>query len=205
MMGGSSRINRLSTNRYNSCEPFMTFTETVLIAFWALRANKLRSGLTILGLIVGVAAVVCMVAIGAGARAQIDQHIAALGANLLFVLPGSASTGGAQLSTSVHTLNEDDAVAIRRELNDAQVVAPLIASTEQVIAGNRNWSAIVVGNNSEYLIAREWQLAAGRQFNSAEIESGAKVAVLGKLVAEKLFGARDPIGANVRIANVPVT
>src|SRR5215217_4390820 len=133
MMGGFWRTHRLIMSRQYRREGFMTFTETVLIAFWALRANKLRSGLTILGVIVGVAAVVCMVAIGAGARAQIDRHIEALGANLLFVLPGSASSGGAQLSTSVHTLSEDDAAAIGHELSDVQVVAPLIASTGQVI------------------------------------------------------------------------
>src|SRR5436190_4725105 len=183
----------------------MPITETLVIALWALRANKLRSGLTILGVISGVAAVVCMMAIGAGARAQIDRHIEALGANLLFVLPGAVSSGGAQLSASVHTLSEDDAAALQRELPDVEVVAPLIASTEQVIAGNRNWSAVVIGNNSEYLIAREWALARGRPFSTGEIESGAKVAILGKLVAEKLFGYTDPVGASIRIANLPVT
>jgi putative ABC transport system permease protein len=183
----------------------MPITETLVIALWALRANKLRSGLTILGVIIGVAAVVCMMAIGAGARGQIDKQIEGLGANLLFVLPGAVSSGGAQLSTSVHTLSEDDAAALQRELADVEVVAPLIASTEQVIAGNRNWSAVVIGNNSEYLIAREWALARGRPFSSGEIEAGAKVAILGKLVAEKLFGETNPVGATIRIANVPVT
>ncbi|MGE5269800.1 MAG: ABC transporter permease [Thiohalocapsa sp.] len=183
----------------------MSGLDSVLIAFGALRTNKLRSALTILGIIVGVAAVVCMVAIGAGARARITDNIQTLGANLLYVIPGAARSGGVRLASANNGLSEDDAEAIQREVPGVQLVTPLVARGAQAIAGNRNWAVSVVGNNGDYLLARDWPLLAGRAFRDDEVDSGAKVAILGKLVAEKLFESGDPIGATLRIRNVPLT
>lgn len=183
----------------------MGIADCILIAFGTLRSNKLRSALTILGIIVGVAAVVCMVAVSAGAQARITDNIQTLGARLLYVLPGAAQSGGVQLAASTHTLSEDDAEAIGHEVPGVQVVAPLVAQVAQVIVGDRNWAATVIGNNGDYLLAREWPLATGRSFSTAETDGSAKVAILGKLVAEKLFGTGAPIAATVRIQNVPLT
>ena len=184
----------------------MSFVEALQIAFQALRANKTRSLLTMLGIIVGVAAVVCMVAVGEGARAQVAEKIRQLGTNLLFVTPGAADKGGARLAAgTLHNLTEDDAAAIRRELPEVLIAAPIISDSAQVVAGNRNWSTTVVGNNSDYLIAREWPLIAGRMFNSEEIEGAAKVAIVGQDVAEKLFGSTPAVGESFRIGNVPFT
>jgi putative ABC transport system permease protein len=182
----------------------MSFLESLHIAIRALRANKTRSFLTMLGIIVGVAAVVCMVAVGAGARAQVSEKIRQLGTNLLFVVPGAADSGGARLASGTrHTLTEDDTAAIRRELADVLIAAPLVSRVAQVIAGNRNWSTTIVGNNSDYLVAREWPLVAGRMFNAGEIDGAAKVAIIGQVVAEKLFGGTPADGETFRIGSVP--
>jgi putative ABC transport system permease protein len=184
----------------------MNALESLHIAVRALRANKTRSALTMLGIIVGVVAVVCMVAVGAGARTQVTEQIRKLGTNLLFVTPGAAQSGGAQLASGTrHTLTEDDAEAIRRELADVLIAAPLVSQAGQVIAGNRNWSTTVVGNNSDYLVAREWPLIAGRTFNAEEIDGGAKVALIGQMVMTKLFDGAPAVGEAFRIGNVPFT
>jgi putative ABC transport system permease protein len=184
----------------------MNFLESLYIAARALRANMTRSFLTMLGIIVGVAAVVCMMAVGAGARAQVSEKIRQLGSNLLFVVPGAADSGGARLASGTrHTLTEDDAAAIRRELADVLIAAPLVSRAAQVIAGNRNWSTTVVGNNSDYLVAREWPLVVGRMFTAGEIDGAAKVAVIGQVVAEKLFGGPTADGETFRIGSVPFT
>src|ERR1700751_5824914 len=127
------------------------------IAARALRVNKLRSALTVLGIIVGVAAVVCMVSVGAGAQAEVSEKIRTLGANLLLVMPGARSSGGARLESGTqNTLTEEDAAAIRRQLPDVQVAAPLLSRTAHVVAGDRNWATLVAGINTDYLVAREW-------------------------------------------------
>lgn len=183
----------------------MSVTDSIRVALAALQANKSRSALTVLGIIVGVAAVVCMVAVGAGAQARITDNIQALGSDLLYVIPGPAQEGGTQLATSTYTLTEDDAEALRKQITGVQVVAPLVAQAGQLIAGNRNWAATVIGNDGEYLLAREWRLAAGRSFRGDETENAAKVVILGKLVAQKLFGSENAIGASVRLQSVPLT
>jgi putative ABC transport system permease protein len=171
----------------------------------ALRVNMLRSALTMLGIVVGVAAVVCMVSVGAGARAEVSERIRTLGANLLLVMPGALGSGGARLESGTQpTLTEEDAAAIRRE-PDVQVAAPLLSHPMPLIAGNRNWTALVAGINSDYLVAREWQLAAGRTFTGGEIGSGAKVALVGSIIVEELFEGHSGVGETFRIANVPFT
>src|SRR6516164_6314568 len=153
----------------------MSPVEDLRIAARALRANKLRSALTALGIIVGVAAVVCMAAVGAGAQADVSEKIRTLGANLLLVTPGAQNSGGARLESGTQpTLTEEDSAAIRRELADVHVAAPLLSHSMPLVAGNRNWMTLVAGINTDFLVAREWQMAAGRSFTSAEMGSAAK-------------------------------
>jgi putative ABC transport system permease protein len=183
----------------------MNAMESLRLAMRALRVNKLRSALTMLGIVVGVAAVVCMVSVGAGARAEVSERIRTLGANLLLVMPGALGSGGARLESGTQpTLTEEDAAAIRRELS-VQVAAPLLSHSMPLIAGNRNWTSLVAGINPDYLVAREWQLAAGRAFTTSEIGSGAKVAIVGSIIVEELFDGHTGIGETFRIANVPFT
>jgi putative ABC transport system permease protein len=184
----------------------MSFLESLIIGLQALRTNKMRSLLTVLGIIIGVAAVVCMVAVGSGAREEVSEKIRTLGANLLLIRPGTQSSGGARLESGTRpTLTEDDAAAIRHELHEAQAVAPLLSRSMQVIAGNKNWATLVAGINGEYLVAREWHIASGRSFTANELESGAKVAVVGSVLVDELFPGSTGVGETLRIGNVPFT
>src|SRR5690242_7610545 len=176
------------------------------IATRALRANKLRSALTVLGIVVGVAAVVCMVSVGAGAQADVSEKIRTLGANLLLVIPGARNSGAARLESGTQpTLTEEDAAAIRRQLVDVQVAAPLLSRSMPLVAGNKNWMTLVAGINADYLVAREWQVVNGRSFTGDEITAGAKVAIVGTVVAEELFGGRAAVRETFRIGSVPFT
>jgi len=184
----------------------MSPLESLRIATRALRVNKLRSALTVLGIVVGVAAVVCMVSVGAGAQAEVSEKIRTLGANLLLVMPGARNSGGARLESGTQpTLTEEDAAAIRRELVDAQVATPLLSRSMPLVAANKNWVTLVAGINADYLVAREWQVADGRSFTGDEIASGAKVAIVGSVIIEELFDERSGIGETFRIGNVPFT
>lgn len=179
---------------------------SVQIAARALRVNKLRSALTVLGIVVGVAAVVCMVSVGLGAQAEVSEKIRTLGANLLLVMPGALNSGGARLESGTQpTLTEEDAGAIRGEVVDVQVAAPLLSRSMPLVAGNRNWRTLVAGINTDYLVAREWQMAGGRSFTSTEIGSAAKVAIVGTVIVAALFEGRAAIGETFRIGNVPFT
>jgi putative ABC transport system permease protein len=184
----------------------MSPLESLQIATRALRVNKLRSALTVLGIVVGVAAVVCMVSVGAGAQAEVSEKIRTLGANLLLVMPGARNSGGARLESGTQpTLTEEDAAAIRRELVDVQVAAPLLSRSMPLVAANKNWVTLVAGINGDYLVAREWQIANGRSFTGDEIASGAKVAIVGSVIVEELFDGRAGIGETFRIGSVPFT
>ncbi len=184
----------------------MSPLESLRIAMRALRVNKLRSALTVLGIVVGVAAVVCMVSVGAGAQAEVSEKIRTLGANLLLVMPGARNSGGARLESGTQpTLTEEDAVAIRRELVDAQVAAPLLSRSMPLVAANKNWVTLVAGINGDYLVAREWQVANGRSFTGDEIASGAKVSIVGSVIVEELFDGRAGVGETFRIGSVPFT
>jgi putative ABC transport system permease protein len=178
--------------------------QTSLIALRALRRNKLRSGLTALGIIIGVASVVAMVALGKGAQSRIEGQVAALGQNLLVVFAGSSRTGGVNSglgSASVITL--EDADALSREVPQVAFVSPEVMSTAQAIANGRNWSTSVVGESADYLTIRDWTLESGSMFSERELRAAAKVAVLGSKTAKELFGPLDPIGQIVRIKNIP--
>ncbi len=184
----------------------MNLGVTFKIAVRALRVNKMRSALTMLGIIIGVSAVIAMVAIGAGASARIAEQIQSIGSNLIIVLSGSTTSGGIRLgSGSALTLTEDDAWAIAKEIPAVEVAAPTMRGTAQVVYGNQNWSTVIQGGTPEYLVVREWPLDYGRSFTSQDVTGAAKVALLGQTVAETLFGDADPLGQIIRIKNVPFT
>ncbi len=184
----------------------MTYLESIRIAIRALHTNGLRSLLTMLGIIIGVASVITMVAVGQGAHTRVAEQIRTLGANLLMVVPGAAREGGARLKLgSRHTLTEADAAAIRQEVPVVDVAAPTVRGAAQVVHGNRNWNTVVYGTEPDYFIAREWPVASGRRFTRRDMNASAKVAVLGASVAKALFGEADPLGRLIRIADVPIT
>jgi putative ABC transport system permease protein len=184
----------------------MNVVESLRIALRALHANKLRSALTVLGIVVGVAAVVCMISVGAGAQAEVSEKIRTLGANLLLVIPGARNSGGANLESGTQpTLTEEDAVTILREIGDVQVAAPLLSRSMRLVAGDRNWATLVAGINTDYLVAREWQIASGRSFTIDEMASRPKLAIIGSMIVEELFEGRAPVGETFRIGNVPFT
>jgi len=182
----------------------VSFLATLRIALAALRVNKLRSALTMLGIVIGVGAVIAMTAIGAGAQARVEDQIKSLGSNLIIVLPGNLTSGGVRMGFgSQLTLSEDDATALPREIAEIEVAAPQLRGAGQVVYGNSNWSTQILGVTSDYLIAREWPLVSGRAFTAAEQDGAAKVALLGQTVARTLFGESDAVGEIVRIRNVP--
>ena len=176
------------------------------IALRALTVNKMRSVLTMLGIIIGVAAVIAMVAIGSGAKARIAEQIASMGSNLLMVMSGSSTSGGMRFGMgTVPTLTVDDAKAIQTEIPGVKYVAPNVTGVAQVVYGNQNWSTIINGTAPEALEIREWPLASGRPFTQQDVDGATKVCVLGRTVAETLFGGMDPVGQIVRIKKVPFT
>jgi putative ABC transport system permease protein len=164
----------------------------------------MRSVLTTLGIIIGVAAVIIMVSVGAGAEAQVEELIRSLGANLIIVLPGTTTSAGVRLGHGTRlTLTEEDAAAIQREIQSVHVAAPSVRGGGQVVFGNLNWSTLIYGVTPEYLVAREWEIAAGRGFTRDEVKGAAKVALLGETVVENLFSGGNPIGQIIRIKRVP--
>ena len=184
----------------------MSWQATLRIALNALRINMLRSGLTMLGIIIGVAAVITMIAVGSGAQARVQSQIKSLGSNLIMILPGSTTASGVRLGAGANqNLTEDDATAIAREIPQVQVAAPSTRNGAQLVAGSSNWSTQVYGVTSDYFEAREWSLDSGRLFEAAELNGSGKVVILGATTAEKLFGNIDPIDQVVRIKNVPFT
>jgi putative ABC transport system permease protein len=179
---------------------------TAQLAFVALAANKVRTGLTMLGVIIGVAAVVTMMAVGAGARARVEAQIQSLGSNLIIVLSGSITTSGVRLGAgSQLTVTEDDARVIEREIDSVQVAAPVVRGGEQVVAANANWATALFGVTPGFLEARDWRTTLGRTLTQADVDGAAKVALLGQTVAQNLFGAADPVGQVIRVRKVPLT
>ena len=184
----------------------MKLRGTAALAFVALTSNKVRTGLTMLGVIIGVAAVVTMVAVGAGAQGRVAAQIQSLGSNLIIVLSGSITTSGVRLGAgSQLTVTEDDARAMEREIESIQVAAPVVRGGEQVVAANANWATAVIGVTPSFLEARDWPTTTDRVLTQDDVDGAAKVALLGQTVAQNLFGATDPIGQVVRIKKVPLT
>jgi putative ABC transport system permease protein len=183
---------------------FIRAGQTALIALRALRRNKLRSSLTALGIIIGVASVVAMVAVGNGAQARITSQISALGQNLLTIFAGSKHSGGVNSGLgSASTITLADADAIAREVTDVVAISPEDSTTAQAIANGRNWSTSIVGESQDYLKIRDWKLSSGSMFTEREVRGAAKVAVIGSKTANELFGPLNPVGQSVRIKNIP--
>ena len=176
------------------------------IALRALVVNKMRSALTMLGIIIGVGAVVAMIAVGSGAKQRIDEQIASMGSNLLMIESGSSTSGGSHMGAgTTATLTVGDAKAIETEIPEVKNVAPMIRGTAQVVYGNQNWSTGITGTSPEMIEIRGWTLSSGRPFTEQELDGAAKVCVLGKTVADNLFGGIDPVGQIVRIKKIPFT
>ena len=175
-------------------------------AWRALAANALRSVLTMLGIIIGVGAVIAMVAVGQGATDRVQEQMQALGSNIMLVVPGGVSQAGVRLGAQTRQrLTEEDALAIGLEIPEVQVAAPTSRATGQVVWGNSNWGTTVMGVNNEYLEARDWPLRSGRVFDTAELAGSAKVVWLGATVARELFGDQDPVEQTVRLRGIPMT
>jgi putative ABC transport system permease protein len=183
-----------------------TFLASLRIALRALRVNKMRSVLTALGIIIGVSAVIAMIAVGSGAKAQINEQIASMGSNLLIVQSGSSTSGGMRMgSGTVPTLTVDDAEAILTEVPSVKYATPTLPGVAQVIYGNQNWSTSIMGTMPEMLDIRDWPVVSGRSFTQQDVNGATKVCLLGMTVKENLFGGIDPVGQIIRIRNVPFT
>ncbi|MFO1324927.1 MAG: ABC transporter permease [Burkholderiales bacterium] len=182
----------------------MNFLATLRVALAALRVNKLRSALTMLGIIIGVGAVITMVAVGGGAQARVEDQIKSLGSNLIIILSGNFTMGGARQGSGTQlTITEDDAYALQREVPGVQVAAPSLRGSGQVVFGNSNWATQIQGTTPEFLEARQWEVVSGKPFDQSHVDSAAKVVLLGQTVAKSLFGEADPVGETVRIRRVP--
>ena len=189
--GGGGRMNVLAGAR---------------IAVRALRVNKLRSALTMLGIVIGVGAVITMVSVGAGAQARVAEQIASLGSNMIVILSGSVTQGGVRIgSGSQLTITEDDAWAIQREIPLVEAAAPSVRGSGQVVYGNLNWGTVLQGVTPEYFTAREWRIVDGRPLTQEDVDGASKVALLGQTVSQNLFGDADPLNQVIRIKKVPFT
>ncbi len=176
------------------------------IAFRALRINKLRSALTMLGIIIGVGAVIAMVAVGSGATQRIQEQIASIGSNVIMVSPGSVTASGIRLGSGfAMTMTMDDAKALARDCPSVQAVAPSSRGGAQIVYGNNNWATNVQGTTPDYLIIRDIAIQNGLSFTQQDVDSDAKVALLGQTVVDNLFNGDDPIGQVIRIKHVPFT
>lgn len=182
----------------------MSIFEAVRSALSAIGANALRSALTMLGIIIGVAAVIAMVAIGSGARERVTSQIKSLGANLAIIQSGNVTQGGARLGAGASsTLTDEDATAIAREIEDVMAAAPVIVTRAQAIYAGSNWSTQITATDLDFFAAREWDVAEGRLFEPEELRRGEIVAVIGQTVAKNLFGEQNPLDQQFRIRNVP--
>jgi putative ABC transport system permease protein len=179
---------------------------SIRIALRALRVNRMRSALTMLGIIIGVAAVIAMVGVGAGATKRIQDQIQSIGSNLIMVLPGSVSTNGVRLGAgAVASLTQDDSKAIAAECPSVALSVPTVRGGVQVVYGNNNWATNAQGVTPDYMTVRDYTMLSGQFFTTQDVDAAAKVAVLGETVAENLFGDSDPTGQVVIVKNVPFT
>ena len=169
---------------------------TLLLALRSIRRNLMRSFLTILGIVIGVAAVITMVTLGNGATRSVSDQIASMGSNLLMVRPGQRFGPGAEVAPNFKSTDVD---AIRNQITAAQAVAPVVSMTATAVYQARNWSTIVAGSNNDYFTAGNWELAAGRNFSETEERAGKAVCVIGETVRDKLFGRQSPVGSEIRI------
>ena len=182
----------------------MLIWESIRIALHELFANKMRSVLTMLGIIIGVAAVIAMVSIGMGVKSNVQDSMASLGSNMLIVTPGAENSGGVRGAKGSRTsLKDDDAEEIKKKIKNIDYVSPTVMSSYQVVNGNLNWNTSVIGVTPEYMAIRSLTVTAGTFITQSDIEKRQRVAVIGSTVAENLFGVQNPIGQNIRINNQP--
>jgi putative ABC transport system permease protein len=175
-------------------------------AYRSIMKNRLRSLLTSLGIIIGVGAVIIMVAIGQGSQKSIEEEITSLGSNLIVVFPGGSRMGGVHRGRGSHqTLTLDDVEDLEKQVTMIEHLSPIVSTGGQVIGGGNNWNTGIVGVSPAYLEIRDWELTYGQMFTEADVRSRKKVAVLGRTVADELFGGRDPTGERIRIVNTPFT
>ncbi|HNV65232.1 MAG TPA: ABC transporter permease [Smithellaceae bacterium] len=182
----------------------ISIPSTFKISLRALRVNKMRSALTMLGIIIGVGAVITMIAVGKGTSEQVSKQIATVGSNMIIVLPGSTTAGGVRggMGTQM-TLTRDDAEAIERECSAVLYAAPILSGVAQIVYGNQNWATSVQGTATNMLAVRDLSLTAGRNFTDQDIRNSTKVCILGQTVVNMLFGGMEPINQTVRIKKVP--
>jgi putative ABC transport system permease protein len=184
----------------------MKWRNLIIVALRSIARNKLRSLLTMLGIIIGVGAVIALMALGRGSQADIQSQIAGLGTNLLIIHPSSSQTAGVRAgSSTLNTLSMDDVALLREHANLLGDISPVVRVQEQVIAGNSNWNTAVTGVSVEYQTIRNHLMEAGQFFSERDVRTRNKVAVLGKTVATELFPGQDPVGVQIRIRNVPFT
>jgi len=183
-----------------------TILSLIKVSVMALRRNVMRTLLTMLGIIIGVGAVIAMVSIGTGARVQMEQQIAGLGQNVVMIMAGSASRNGIFSGMGgMPTLTTEDVAAMRREIDGIAYISPEARLSAQLTAGNLNWNTTIMGESEEYLDLRLWPMADGDFLSSEEVKAGARVAVLGQTTAKKLFEDANPVGQTIRIRNIPFT
>ncbi|MDT7808165.1 MAG: putative transport system permease protein [Acidobacteriota bacterium] len=178
----------------------------IRIAFRALARNKTRAALTMLGIIIGVSAVIVMVSIGQGAQATVQAQIESMGTNLLFVSAGAQNVGGVRSGagdSGTNTLTVEDLEAIRRELPSVALVSPVVNSRAQLVSGNQNWSTSIQGVSEQFPEIRKWSVSGGDFFNDADVRSAARVVVIGQTIADNLFPGTDPVGQTLRVSNMP--
>jgi putative ABC transport system permease protein len=182
----------------------MNHLDTLRGALRSLRANRLRSALTTLGIVIGIAAVITMLAVGEGARIKVSEQLKSLGSNLIMVTPGTVTSSGVRIGGAAsHSLTEADAQAIRDEIANVIAVAPNLRGGGQVVYGNLNWATQLYGVDGDYLTSRDWKVVRGRAFDENELRGKAKVALVGETVAQMLFGGTDPTGQTIRVKGVP--
>jgi len=176
--------------------------ETLLLAQREIRRNVLRSSLTILGIVIGVAAVITMVTVGNGATAKVTSDISKLGSNMLHLRPGQGRRGPGGARIGANPFDAADVAAIERQILGLRAVAPTAGSSGQAIYGNENWSTSVTGRTNAFMVVRDWPLDSGRTFTQGEMRAGKAVCILGKTVRDRLFGGQDPMGATIRLGKI---
>jgi putative ABC transport system permease protein len=182
----------------------MSLLDALFSSLSAIKSHALRSVLTMLGIVIGVAAVIAMVSVGNGARERVNAQIRALGANLIIIIPGNITAGGARLGTgNAATLTDADALALKSEIPAIEAAAPVVRGGVQIVAGGANWASVALGVDLAYFTARDWAVEEGREFTEEEARRGGQVALIGKTVARELFAGGSPIGAQIRVKNVP--
>ncbi len=183
----------------------MNYTNTIKISVNALKRNKFRAFLTMLGIIIGVASVIVMLAIGQGSKKSIQDQMSSMGTNLIFAMPGSEQRGGVRMGNSdAQSMKLSDVEAIKKECPAISAVSPEVRSSGQAVVGNQNWPTSIYGVSNEYLNIRKYTIASGRNFTDNEILTYAKVCLIGQTIVENLFGKADPIGQTVRFGNIPL-